>query len=65
MFKDLKNLLDKSYSYKKSLKRQNIKQENVNLLREKVKNSKYVPRSLTDKQVELEQIYIKLLFSSD
>lgn len=54
MFKDLKNLLDRSYSYKKSLKRQNIKQENVNLLREKIQNSKYVPKSLTDKQVELD-----------
>jgi len=63
MFKDLKGLLDRSYSYKKSLKRQNVKQENVNLLRENVKNSKYVPKSLTDKQVEA--VYLKLLSKSN
>jgi hypothetical protein len=52
MFKDFKKILDKGHSYKKSLEREGIKQENVNLLRQKVKNSKYVPKSLTDKQVE-------------
>ena len=53
MFKDFKKILDNGHSYKGSLEREGINQGNLNLLREKVKNSNYVPKSLTDKQVEL------------
>ncbi|XP_070500264.1 alpha-tocopherol transfer protein-like [Chironomus tepperi] len=51
MFEDFKNTLDRCHSYKKSLKRLDINQESVNLLREKINNSKHVPKSLTDKQL--------------
>jgi hypothetical protein len=51
MFVDFKKILDSGYSYKKSLAREHVKQESVDLLREKIKNSKIVPKSLTDKQV--------------
>lgn len=53
MFVDFKKVLDSGYSYKKSLLRENVKQESVDLLREKIKNSKIVPKSLTDKQVRI------------
>ncbi|XP_070500143.1 alpha-tocopherol transfer protein-like [Chironomus tepperi] len=51
MFSDFKKILDSGYSYKKSLAREHVKQESVDLLREKIKNSKIVPKSLTDKQL--------------
>jgi len=51
MFVDFKKVLDSGYSYKKSLVREHVKQESVDLLREKIKSSKIVPKSLTDKQV--------------
>lgn len=62
MFKDFKKIIDKGHSYKKSLEREGIKQENLNLVREKVKNSKYVPKSLTDKQVE--RVFFIILFKN-
>ena len=53
MFSDFKKILNSGFSYKKSLERENVKQESVDLLREKLKNSKIVPKSLTDKQVNV------------
>lgn len=47
----LKAILDTAFSYKESLKRQNLKQESVDKLREKLKNSKIMPQASTDKQV--------------
>lgn len=44
-------LLQNAYNYNEALKRQNIKQEEVDRLREKVKESKYVPKFIIDKQV--------------
>jgi hypothetical protein len=48
-----KEILALSYDYKKALERENLKQENVNLLREKLKGSKIVPQSIVDKQLLL------------
>ena len=52
MFVNFKRVLESGFSYKKSLEREQIKQESVDLLREKIKDSKVVPKSLTDKQVK-------------
>lgn len=48
-----KEILGFAYDYKKALERENLKQENVNLLRERLKSSKIVPKSLVDKQLLL------------
>lgn len=50
---EFKEILSRSYDYKKALERENLKQENVNLLREKLKNSKLVPQAILDKQLLL------------
>lgn len=44
-------LLRNAYDYDEALKRQNLKQDNVNRLREKIKGLKYVPKFIIDKQV--------------
>ena len=54
MFSDFKKVLDSGYSYKKSLERNHLKQESVDLLREKIKDINIVPKSLTDKQVKID-----------
>lgn len=46
-----KQLLGGVYNYKEALERQNIKQENVKALREKIKLSEHVPKFIVDKQV--------------
>lgn len=46
-----KKLLDNAYNYEEALKRQNLKQEDVDKLREKIKYSQHVPDFITDKQV--------------
>lgn len=51
MFARFGEILAGAYSYKKALEREKLKQEDVNLLREKLKTSKIVPQSLVDKQV--------------
>lgn len=51
MFARFRDILKSAYSYKEALERENLTQENVNLLREKLKSSKVVPQSLADKQV--------------
>lgn len=48
-----KEILALSYDYKKALARENLKQENINLFREKLKSSKIVPQSVVDKQLLL------------
>jgi hypothetical protein len=45
-------IIDKAFNYEKALKRQGLKQEDVDRLREKVKDSKFVPKSIVDKQVK-------------
>lgn len=51
MFANFKSVLESGFSYKKSLEREKVDQKSVDLLREKLKDSKVVPKSLTDKQV--------------
>lgn len=48
-----KEILGLAYDYKKTLERENLKQENVNLLRDRLMNSQIVPKSLVDKQLLL------------
>lgn len=48
-----KEILALAYDYKKALARENIKQENINLFREKLKSSKIVPQAIVDKQLLL------------
>ncbi|XP_070500251.1 alpha-tocopherol transfer protein-like [Chironomus tepperi] len=51
MFARFREILKSAYNYKEALDRENLTQENINLLREKLKNSKVVPQSLADKQL--------------
>lgn len=44
-------VIDRAFDFKESLERQGIKQSDVDLLREKTKRSKFVPRWIHDKQV--------------
>lgn len=44
-------VIDRAFDYKESMERQGIKQSDVDLLREKTKRSKLVPRWIHDKQV--------------
>lgn len=50
----LESILDESFDYEEALSRQNLSQSDVDLLKEKVKTSKYIPASLNDKQVFIE-----------
>lgn len=56
MIARLKEILDSAYSYKKALDREKLSQKQVDLLREKLKCSKIVPQSLSDKQVSRTQL---------
>lgn len=51
MFEAFEHIVEGAYDYKEALRRQGIKHSNVNLLREKIKRSKLVPRYIHDKQV--------------
>jgi hypothetical protein len=51
-FEAFKEIIENAYDYEEALKRLNIKQKDVDLVREKVKFSKEVPRFLHDKQVK-------------
>ena len=44
-------MTDFEYDYKKALKRQNLTDKSVNELREKIKKSDNVPKSLSSKKV--------------
>lgn len=44
-------LIKTAYNYEEALKRQNLRQEDVDLLRERAKGSKSVPKFIIDKQV--------------
>ena len=44
-------ILNNAYNYEEALKRQNLKQQDVDQLREKARDSKYVPKFIIDKQV--------------
>lgn len=58
-----KQLLESAYNYKEALERENVRQENVKTLREKVKLSEYVPKFIVDKQVnDVTQFYIVKIF---
>lgn len=48
-----KKLLDNAYDYKEALERQNLKQEDVNRLRELVQGSENVPKVIADQQLLL------------
>lgn len=48
-----KEILATAYDYKKALDRENLKKENVKLFREKLKDSKIVPKAVVDKQLLL------------
>lgn len=45
-------IVNNAYNYEEALKRQGLKQADVDLLREKMKRSKLVPRFINDKQVK-------------
>lgn len=51
MWAGFENTIKNAYDYEEALTRQNLKQKNVDLLREKTKRSKFVPRYIHDKQV--------------
>lgn len=51
MWAGFEHTIRDSYNYEEALERQNLKQKNVDLLREKTKRSKFVPRYIHDKQV--------------
>lgn len=44
-------LLKNAFDYNEALKRQNLKQDHVDHLREKARGLKYVPKFIIDKQV--------------
>lgn len=46
-----KQIINAAYNYQEAIERENLKQENIQLLREKVKSSDLVPKSLIDRQV--------------
>lgn len=48
-----KNILRRAYNYDEALRRQNIDQSDVTKLRERIKDSKFIPKFMTDKQVLL------------
>lgn len=45
-----------AYDYQAALERQNLKQEDVNRLRERIKSSEYVPQFIMDRQVGEESV---------
>lgn len=55
-------ILANSYDYDEALKRQNLKQEEVDRLREKIKHSEYVPSFIVDKQVN-HRVVAKLIMT--
>lgn len=44
-------LIDNAFDYEEALIRQNLKQEDVNALRDKIRDSACIPSSISDKQV--------------
>lgn len=50
-FSGFELFIEGSYNYEEALERQGLKQEDVDLLRQKVKRSKLVPRFIHDKNV--------------
>jgi hypothetical protein len=53
MFAQFEHIIGGAYDYKEALKRQKLKQKDVNSLREQAKQSKLIPRYIHDKQVNL------------
>lgn len=53
MFAAFQHIVDGAYDYQEALTRQDLKHEDVVLLRERVKRSEFVPRFIHDKQVQL------------
>lgn len=51
-FDKFDELINDAYNYEECLERQGLKHEDVELLREKMKRSKLVPRFIHDKQVK-------------
>lgn len=51
MFAKFEHIIEGAYDYNEALKRQSLKQEDVDLLRQKAKKSKIIPRFIHDKQV--------------
>lgn len=49
---NFQDIIDNAFNYEEALERQGLKQEDVNRLRDKVKDSKFVPKSIVDKQVK-------------
>lgn len=54
MFSQIEHIISGAYDYKEALKRQKLKQKDVNLLREQAKQSKLIPRYIHDKQVNFQ-----------
>lgn len=53
MDRKFEEIINNAYDYEEALERQGIKQEDVDLLREKIKKSKLVPQYINDKQVRI------------
>lgn len=51
MIQDWKTFLENGYDFQEALERQNLKIQDLNLLRQMTKQSRLVPRSIHDKQV--------------
>lgn len=51
MYTNFQSIIDRAFNYEEALVRQNLKQEDVDRLREKVQGSEYVPQFIVDKQV--------------
>lgn len=52
MSDNFQEIIDKAFDYDESLKRQGLKQEDVDRLREKIQGSKCIPKFVVDKQVK-------------
>lgn len=50
-FSGFEIFIEGSYNYAEAIERQGLKQEDVDLVRQRVKRSKLVPRFIHDKQV--------------
>lgn len=53
MTDNFQEIIDKAFNYKEALKRQGLKQKDVDRLRDKIQDSKNVPKFLVDKQVKV------------
>lgn len=53
MFYNFDEIIGSAFDYNEALDRQNLRQEDIDKLREAVESSEYVPKCITSKQVYL------------